>query len=157
MRTRSLRTVPLVLIVSLVFSAAACDDDDDDGTGPSSDPLTQADVAGDYEATTFTTTTDGAVTDQLEAGAVLSIGLAVDGTTTGLLFVPGAAEDGSDFEADLTGTWTFDEASRQIMFDQTADTFVRDMTFVAQRAAGSVRLAARRSFGPTTFDVVLER
>ena len=43
------------------------------------------DVAGSYSAIVFETTTDGSTTDQLAAGASISLVLAADETTTGQL------------------------------------------------------------------------
>lgn len=90
-------------------------------------------LAGDYTATggfgaiTFTTTADGETIDWLDHGASLEIRLTENGTTSGRAFVPGADEDGGDWEADLTGTW--EVRSDTIYFDHSADTFIRDMPF----------------------------
>jgi len=89
-------------------------------------------VAGDYSLGWLSTTdTSGAVTDWLAAGATLDISLAANGTTTGHLFIPGGATGGGDVDADLTGTWTL--VHNAVFFNQTADTFMRDMTFFAHR------------------------
>lgn len=88
-----------------------------------------ANVAGDYTATTFTTTTDGATTDQLARGASLVLQLAPDRTVAGRLFVPNGAEGGGDFDETMAGTWTV--TGDVVTFDQEADTFVRDMSFTA--------------------------
>lgn len=90
---------------------------------------TTANVAGTYAATTFTTTTAGVTTNQLAAGASLTITLAVNGTVTGQLFIPGAGEDGGNFIADMAGTWTLSGST--VDFAQTADSFVRDVSFIA--------------------------
>lgn len=84
-------------------------------------------VEGAYEAVAFTASMNGTVIDHLAAGAELEITLAEDGTTTGLLFIPGADEGGGDLQADLAGSWTLDGGI--VTFDQVADTFVRDMPF----------------------------
>ena len=92
---------------------------------------TEETVAGIYEATTFTVTSRVGTTDLLLAGATVDATLAPDGTTSGRLFVPGGAEDGSDLDEDLTGTWTL--TGETVTFDQTADTFIRDAEFIAGR------------------------
>lgn len=111
--------------------------------------LTAADVAAAYEATTLTTTTAGEVTDELAAGAQLRITLEEDGATSGRLFVPGGDEDGSDFDADLAGTWGID--GETVTFDHPADTFVRNMPFEYQNG----RLVGERTFGETRVRVEL--
>lgn len=85
------------------------------------------DVAGSYSAIVFETTADGSTTDQLAAAASISLVLAADGTTTGQLFVPGGAEDGGDFVADLAGTWSLSDS--EVTLDHPVDTFLRDMSF----------------------------
>jgi hypothetical protein len=62
---------------------------------------------------------------------VVTITLAADGTTSGRLFVPGGAEDGSDLDVDLVGAWTLTGST--VTFNQTADTFIRDAQFTAGR------------------------
>lgn len=141
----------LGLSVFAVLLLAACGDD---GTGP--DEIEQSDVSGTYEATTFETTEDGQTTDQLAEGARFTVTLAPDGTTTGNLFIPGGAEDGSDLDASLAGSWTFNASSNSVTFEQDADTFVRDVTFTAVRAGGGVRLEGEETFGGVTITVVLE-
>lgn len=158
MRSCDRRHSPLTigLAALLVVGLTACDDDDG-GTTTDPDPIARADVVGSYEATTFSATTNGVTTDLLADGAELTITLSADGRTTGRLLVPGGDEGGSDLDADLSGTWTFDDDAEEIEFDQAADTFIRDVVFLAQRAGGTVRLRAEDTFGPTTIEVVLER
>lgn len=143
------------LTVILLFGAGLGACGDDDGFGP--EPIDQGDVAAAYEATTFTSTTDGETTDQLAEGAEFDITLNADGTTSGQLFVPGGAEDGGDFDVSLDGTWSFDGATDQVEFEHTADTFVRDMTFTAVRADGAVQLRGDETFAGTTIEVALEQ
>jgi hypothetical protein len=108
-------------------------------------------VAGTYTATTFTTTSGTVTTDQLAAGASFTITLAPDRTTTGRLFVPGADEGGGDLDADMAGTWTLSGST--VEFAQTADTFVRDMPFIATRD----RLQGEATFSGTTVRVTLTK
>ncbi len=121
--------------------------------GCGGDPFTPTvmDLVGSYTATTFTTTSGGTTTDQLAAGASLSLTLAGDGTTTGRLFVPGGAQGGGDLDADMAGTWTL--TGRTVTFTQTADTFVRDMPFTAEPN----QLRGNATFGGTTIRVTLSQ
>lgn len=139
-----------VLLLNVV---AACAGDNE--MGP--EPIQEADVVGSYQSGTFLTTTDGETTDQRAAGAELTITLNVDGTTTGRLFMPGGAEDGSDLDASLDGTWQFDEDTNEVTFQQAAETFVRDMSFVASRFEGRVDLIGDETFGGTRIQIILIR
>lgn len=115
------------------------------------DPVSVEDLPGSYEATTFTVREGGATEDLLAQGASFAITLDPNGLTSGRLFIPDGSEDGSDLDADLTGTWTFVDGD--VLFDQTADTFVRDMPF----AADDDRLVGEEVFGSATLSVILER
>ncbi len=145
---RTLRS-PVPVTLATVLLLIACGDD------PTEPRLTMDLVAGDYVAEdefgamTFTTTEDGQTVDWLAGGASLTIQLARDGSTEGRLFVPGADEDGSDFDADLAGTWTL--VGDTVRFSHAADTFVRDMPFAVQDG----RLEGDRVFGDTRIRVVL--
>lgn len=108
--------IPLCMILAL----AACD-------SPFSP--TVANVAGDYSVQTLTVTDTSGTTDWLAVGTTWTMSLAANGTTTGHLFIPGAGEGGADLNADMAGTWTLSGDS--IQFDQAADSFVRDMSFLA--------------------------
>lgn len=118
-------------------------------TGCSS--LTAAEMAGTYTATTFTVTENDATRDLLAAGATLTIGLYEGGVSTGMLLIPGGAEDGSDLEADLIGSWRIDGST--VTFFQEADTFVRDTPFSAEEG----RLVGEATFDGAMIRVVLER
>ncbi len=145
----------------------------DAGTGPQR--LTREELLGPYMATTFTAESAGITLDRLKQGAHLIITLRADGSTTGQLFVPLAAE--GDLVLDLAGTFSFDEGTGLLSFDQPVDTFVRDMTFTAAhtpppsvwarlRPAEGMRvgdiqwghqLEGRQSFGGTVEHVVLRQ
>jgi hypothetical protein len=120
-------------------------------------PLTIEAVAGVYGASgafgayTFTTVDSGVVTDWLDAGASIALRLNIDGTSEGELFVPGADEDGSDFEADLTGTWRLEDNA--VTLEHDADTFLREMplTVVVGRLEGD------RTFDGTRVRLTLQR
>jgi hypothetical protein len=118
MMTRTIR------VFALVALAAAGGCGDDDGFEPSA-----GDVAGVYEATVFTATTGLGTLDLLALGASAEVTLDVDGTTTGRLFIPGAGEGGEDVDEDLVGTW--DLSGSTVTFNQTGDTFIRNVDFAA--------------------------
>jgi hypothetical protein len=101
-------------LTASVFLAAAlaCDDP----TGPSVEA-----VAGTYTATQLTTTEGGTITNQLAAGASITLTLNANGTTSGRFIVPGAPEE------DLTGTWTL--RGSIVNLSHSADTFLRDTAF----------------------------
>lgn len=88
-------------------------------------------VTGSYSAAAFTATAGAGSIDLLALGATVQVTLALNGTTTGHLFVPGGGENGADLDADLAGTWTL--SGRTVTFNQSADTFIRDVDFTAGR------------------------
>ena len=137
MRSSILRGVALALTIAL----AACGDD----FSPSVE-----NVAGSYTASTFTYRTDEGTTDLLALGAIVSIDLAEDGTTTGEIFIEGG-EDGGDLEEDLAGTWTLTGST--VVFDQGADTFIRDVEFTADED----RLTGEDTFDEVTIRLVLTK
>lgn len=132
-----------ILLGSLVASTLACG-------GETFSPTT-ANIAGAYAATAFTTTTAGVTTNQLAAGAALTLTLAASGGVTGQLFVPGGAEGGGNLSEDLVGTWTLTGST--VQFAQSADTFVRDMPFIATEN----RLTGDATFSGTTIHVELTK
>lgn len=119
-----------------------------DGTGVG---LTRSDVAGAYTATVLTIDDGTGAVDQLSLGASIQITLTVDGETTGLLFVPGGAADGSDFSADLAGTWTLNGQAVRLV--HTSNSFLRDVIF----AFVDGTLEGFRNDGENTIQVVLTR
>lgn len=135
----------LFVLLCFVAFASGCEDT------ATPTVITMADVAGSYSATDLRTTTDGSTVDQLAAGSELTLGLNAVGTTTGRLFVPEGDEDGSDFEADLAGTWSLSGA--EVTFDHAADTFIRDMVFTFSDG----ELRGDETFGDTRVQVVLTR
>jgi hypothetical protein len=97
-----------------------------DSTG--SEPL--GDIAGSYISTTFIVTPAGGFAeDVLAAGGLLTIGLQPNGTITGTLDIPaGVAGQGEPIHEDLFGTAT--RAGNTLVMEQSADTFVRDVTWL---------------------------
>jgi hypothetical protein len=83
-------------------------------------------LAGTYLATQFVTTGSSGQTNQLLAGSSLLLHLGANGSVSGQLHI--AATNGNPVvDADMAGTWA--QSGNTITFAQTADTFVRNMTF----------------------------
>ena len=119
-------------------------------------PPTIADMAGSYAATTFTTSANGMTQDRLAAGASVTLTLTPSRTTTGRLYVPGGADDGSDLDADLRGTWSLGGyLGNTVTLSHAADTFLRDMDFIFY--SGDRSLRGEGTFGSSTVRVILER
>ncbi len=112
---------------------------------------TTAEVAGSYRATTFTAVESSGTTDLLAQGSLLNMVLTAEGGTTGRLFAPGGDEDGSDLDADLTGTWVLHGDT--VEFDHAADTFVREMPFVFANGT----LSGEATFSGTSLRVVMQK
>jgi hypothetical protein len=136
--------IRLAAALSLATAVGAC------GGGDTFEPTVET-VAGSYTATTFTTTSPVGTINLLSLGATLTLSLDADGTTTGQLFVPNGAEDGSDLDADLAGTWSLTGST--VTFDQAADTFIPDVEFTAERD----RLTGQDTFSGATIRLVLSK
>jgi hypothetical protein len=129
-----------VLALTALAFASACES--------STDP-SMSDVAGTYAATSFTTTTNGTVTNQLTRGSTLSLVLTAQGTVTGSLVMP---DDGTGaVNESMAGSWTLNGST--VDFSQTADTFVRDMTFTSNNGT----LTGDQTFSGTRIQVTLTR
>ena len=112
-----------------------------------SDSPTQTEtLAGTYTATTFRVTPTGqAMVDVLAQNGALSITIAPDNSTTGSLLVPSTVAGGTALLASMLGTAS--RTGSTVRFQQTADTFVRDLAWtvsgttlqVNDLAAGSAR------------------
>ena len=141
MRVRELRraTLALVSVVSLSM-AAACGSDS---------PVSPLSVAGSYTATMLTTTTGGVTTNQLAAGASVTLVLGTDGTTVGRLYVPASTSPAVD--ASLNGTWNF--SNGDVDLTSSTDTFLRDMLF----AVNGNTLVGDQTFGATRIQIVLTK
>jgi hypothetical protein len=86
-------------------------------------------VTGSYTASSLTLVSSVGTTDLLALGSTVAITLAADGTTSGRLFVPGGADDGSDLDVNLAGTWALSGST--VTFNQTGDSFIREVEFTA--------------------------
>jgi hypothetical protein len=128
---------PAVFAAVLAF-VVACDD-------TSTEP-TPASLAGSYVATTFTSTTNGTVTNHLQNGGMVTLTLTAAGTTTGQILIPNETND------NLVGTWEILDDD-EIDLDHDADTFIRDMEL---HIVGNT-LVGDRTFGDTRIQIVLTR
>lgn len=144
---RSIRrsTVMLAALVGL-GSAAAC------GGSDSVPTTTTPSITGTYQATVFQVTPIGQpMIDVLARGGTLSLVIAADNSTTGSISLPPSIL-GSPFSANLTGTAV--QTGNTVQFQQTDDTFVRDLTFTV---VGTTLEARNQSAGIGTFTIVLTR
>jgi hypothetical protein len=140
MRPVAMPAVALALAITL----AAC------GAGDNFSPSVE-NVSGAYTASSFTVTGTSGTTNLLAAGATVSITLAANETTSGRLFVPGGAEDGSDLDADLSGAWSL--KGSKVKFTHAADTFIRDVEFLATES----QLTGEGTFGDVTIRLMLTK
>jgi hypothetical protein len=98
------------------------------GCSDNNDPAPFEDIAGSYISTTFTVTrVGGSPENALLAGALITIQLDPDGTTRGELEIPFRITRGEPVNESMTGTAT--RNGNTLRFDQTADTFVRDIVW----------------------------
>jgi hypothetical protein len=125
------------LAATAIFGAAC--GDDDDPFSPNDD-----DVVGQYEATRFFLANSGDTLDLIAEGSFVTLGLNEDGTTTGQFFVPAGAEDGSDIDENLAGTWQL--TGGNVFLASTADTFLRDFP-LRVREAGVLEFREQDSAG----------
>lgn len=118
-----------------------------------SDPVEPAiaELAGAYATIEFTVTEGGATANLRQQGATLELVLAADRSVTGRLFIPDGDENGGDLDASMAGTWTVQ--GDVVRFQQTADTFVRDMPFTVTE----VGLRGDATFGGARVVVALQR
>ena len=135
-----LRRISAALACAVALSVSACGDN-----GPTSPQF----VAGTYIATQLVTTTNGVATNQLAAGASVTLVLGVDGSTTGRLFVPASVSPAVD--QTLTGSWSL--MNNEVDLTSNVDTFLRDMIFTV---AGN-SLIGDQTFGSTRIQIVLTK
>jgi len=119
-----------------------------------SDSTTQASstIAGNYVATVFQVTPTGLSTiDVLAQGGTLTLSIAADNTTTGTISLP-ASILGTAFSEDLSGTAV--QSGNTVHFEQSTDTFVRDLTFTI---VGTSLQATNQTAGVASFTITLTR
>lgn len=109
-----------VWVAAALLGAAGCGDG---SVGPQ-------EVAGRYQATTFSVQINGATTELLSRGASVDLELRADGTTAGRIIIP--AVPGVQLTAvdhDLAGTYAV--SSDVVRLNQTADTYLDGVFFTA--------------------------
>lgn len=145
MRTgTTLRRAALAATV-LLTSLTACGDD--------GSPTEASTIAGAYAATTFLVTPDGqAERDVLAAGGSLAIAIGASNATTGTLSVPAAITGDSTFTANMLGA--AERTGSSVKFDQTADSFVRDLNWTVN---GETIRVTDQSVGGARYTIVLTR
>jgi hypothetical protein len=134
------------LAVVLLASISAC--------GSSSDTTRPAgSIAGSYVATGFTVTPTGeSAINVLTAGGSLDITIAADSSTTGTLDVPASVTGSTEFVEDMTGSATVTTST--VQFQQTADTFVRDLSWTRN---GTSLTVVNQTAGSAAFTITLTR
>ena len=111
-------------------------------------------LVGSYTASQWVTTGTGGQTNQILAGSTLSLTLANDGSTSGHLHL--AASSGNPaFDADMAGTWS--ESNNKVTISQTADTFVRDLTFNVVPNGSKWSLSADQVVSNTRIQITLDQ
>ena len=124
-------------VLALAFLAAC-----ESSTDPSMESL-----AGTWSATTFTTTENGVTTNQISQDAFLGLTLTASGGVTGVLILPN-----DNVNESMAGSWTLN--GNTVTFNQSADTFVRDMPFTLQ---GDGTLVGDATFGGVRIQITLTR
>ena len=142
MRIQQFHRASAALACAVMLSVAAC--------GGDTTNLVPHEVTGTYTATDLKTTTAGVTTNQLAAGASMSLVLNNDGTTLGRLFMPASTSPAID--ASMVGRWVL-TPNGDIDLIQDADTFVRDMLFIVTDNT----LTGDQVFGATRIQLVLTK
>lgn len=130
--------------VAMLSAVAACGDDGVVDPDP---------VAGTYTATTFRVTPPAATEiNVLTEGGSLTIVIGANSTTTGTLNLPASVTGGTPLQASMAGT--VERNGNGVSFDQTADTFVRDLNWTV---AGNTITVTNQSVGGASYTIVLTR
>ena len=138
-----MRLFAVVLLTLAGAGSSACGSDS---------PSQASSLAGVYTATVFRVTPTGQPPiDVLAQGGTLSITIASDNTASGTLSLP-ASVAGTAFSASMAGTVV--QTGTTVRFEQTADTFVRDLTFTV---VGNTLQATNQVAGAGSFTITLTR
>jgi hypothetical protein len=125
----------LSLVFSIAIATAGCGGTDMVGTSTL--------VAGTYRADQLLVTPTGQTPiDVLAAGGSLSITIEASGATSGSLYVPPTI-GGVPFGVSMVGTATV--TATTVQFTQSADTFVRDLTWT--RSANRLEVTDQQAGG----------
>lgn len=110
-------------------------------------------LVGTWLATTFEVAPTGQPpVNMLAAGATLGLNVANNFVVAGTLIIPASATGTLTFTADMAGTAT--RTDNTVRFTQSADSFVRDLTFLLVEN----RLEARSQvLGANTYTLILTR
>lgn len=111
-------------------------------------------IVGNYEPSQWVTTGASGQTNQLLAGSTLTLALAGNGTTSGHLHIA-ASGGNAAVDADMTGTWS--EADNKVTISQSADTFVRNMTFNVVPNGNRWSLTADQVLSNTRIQITLDQ
>lgn len=131
-----------VLAAALMFTVGACRN--------TSEPNP---IVGTFLATTFTVTPAGEATlNALALGSTLGINVANNLVTAGTLVMPPIVTGGPTIVASMAGTAVVTGST--VRFAQTADTFVRDLTFTL---VGNQLQALNQVVAGTQYDLILTR
>jgi hypothetical protein len=130
----------------LLIATAAC------GSDNTTEP--QNAIGGSYAASQWVTTGGSGQTNQLLAGSTLALTLANDGTTSGHLHVAASGSNPA-LDADMAGTWS--ESGDKVTFSQSADTFVRDLTFDVVPNGSKWSLTADHTFPNNRVQITLDQ
>lgn len=110
-------------------------------------------VVGSYVAIVFRVTPTGQpLIDVLAAGGSLTITISSNNTTTGNLNLPSSVTGGAPFVASMVGTVSV--TSSTVEFQQSVDSFVRDLTW---ERAGSTLLVTNQAAGSAAYTITLSR
>ncbi len=133
------------LAAMLVLPLASC--------GSDTPTASSGSLAGTYRATAFRVTPTGQpAIDVLPQGGSLTLTIAADRSTTGSLSLPASAAGGTALTASMAGTAV--QTGGTIRLQQTADTFVRDLTWSVSASALSV---TEQQAGGARFTITLTR
>lgn len=116
-------------------------------------PAESGSIAGAYEATTFRATPSGLpAVDVLAQGGALTVVIEADNRTIGTLRVPASLAGGSDFAANMGGTAR--RTGNTVRFEQSADSFVRDLAWTV---SGNTLQVTDQAAGAARFTITLTR
>ncbi len=108
-------------------------------------------VTGDYSLRILSVIDSAGTHDLVARGAQFNVTLAMNGTTSGHLFLPGQGSDGGDLDADMAGTWTY--SNELITFSQDAPAFLPELPF----EVGQNRLSGDKSLQRMWVRIVLTK
>jgi hypothetical protein len=100
----------------------------------------------------FVTPIGGAPMDLVANGATLKIAIAEDNTTSGTLFIPSGVTGGAPLQASMVGAVV--RTGDVVTFQQTADTFVRDLRWTVY---SQTLVVDTQAVDRVIFSVTLER